>query len=115
MATAMLRAGRIVLLGFGLLALGDLFLSGVLGASLAGDAAGLALAVSGTFLLIDLAGLVGTMRRRIWGPVVLAILMGLLALITRTYDGPWWHTAVWVVGAAVAVAVGVGLDRENPS
>ena len=98
----MLRAGRIVLVGFGLFALFDLLVVGILGASQAGEGAGVALVVSATFLAVDLAGLIGTLRARVWGPVVMAVMMTLLALVTRTYNGPWWETAIWLVGVGVA-------------
>lgn len=113
LAIAMFRAARIVLVGFGLFALGDLVVFGILGASQAGESAGIALAVSATFLAVDLAGLVGTLRGQVWGPVVMAVMMGLLALVTRTYAGPWWETAIWLVGVGVAIAVAIGLDRDS--
>jgi hypothetical protein len=115
MAIAMLRAARIVLVGFGLFALVDLVVAGILGASQAGEGAATALAVSATFLAVDLVGLVGTLRGQVWGPIVMAVMMVLLALITRMYAGPWWETAAWLVGVGVAIAVAVRFDRASRS
>jgi hypothetical protein len=109
----MLRAGRVILVGFGLFALVDLVVAGILGASQAGEAVGIALVVSATFLAVDLAGLVGTLRGKVWGPVVMAVMMAGFALITRMYNGPWWETAGWLVGVGVANAVAIGLNRQS--